>query len=118
MAIAAHRNKFTNTRMAELTARIRPLEQTHKASLAIASLEDLSQAREEFLEALTATVKRKFALSQKLYYEFSNKAGKLLVRALQTKKASHTIHKLINPNGEAVVTDEGISAQFVQYFTK
>lgn len=94
------------------------LEQTHKASLGNSSLAELSQAREDLLEALTTTLKRKFALTQKLYYEFGNKAGKLLARALQTKKALHTIHKIINSRGEAVVTNEGISSQFIQYFSK
>lgn len=72
----------------------------------------------DLLEVLNAKLNRKFALTQKLYYEFGNKAGKLLARALQSKKASHTIHRINNTRGDAVVTNEGISSQFIQYFSK
>lgn len=118
MSIAAQRNKLRFTRINDLTTRIRRLEQTHKASLAAATLTELIQAREELLETLNVTLKRKFALTQKLYYEFGNKAGKFLARALQTRKASNTIHKIISPAGEALVTNEDIAEQFTQYFSK
>lgn len=118
LSISANRNKLNRSHIADLTARIHVLEQAHKASVADALLTELTQAREELLEALNKSLKRKFLLTQKLYYEFGNKSSKLLARALQSKKASHTIHKISNSAGDSFSRNEEISQQFVQYFSK
>lgn len=118
ISLAAQRNKLRKARINELTDRILTLEQAHKASLAASTLTELTQTREELLEELNHTLKRNYAMTQKLFYEFGNKSGKLLARALQVKKAAHTIHKITTPTGDTLVTTDDISDHFVQYFSK
>lgn len=86
ISLAARRSKAKQARVNELTTRISTLERTHKASLAASSLAELTQVKKELLDELNGKLKRKFALTQKLFYEFSNKSGKLLARALQARE--------------------------------
>lgn len=118
ISLAAKQNKLRKAHINDLTTRIRTLERSHKVSLAASSLAELTQTREEVLEELNQTLNLKFAMTQKLFYEFSNNASKLLARALQAKKAAHTIHAIKYPSGDTLVTTEDISEQFIQYFTK
>lgn len=63
-------------------------------------------------------LKWKYALTQKLFYEFGNKSRKSLARALQVKKAAHTIHTFKDPSGNIKATSEYIADQFVHYFSQ
>lgn len=62
-------------------------------------------------------MKRKFALTHKLYYEFGNKAGKLLANALQKIKVALTIHAITSPTGASVTKSEHIAQHFVRYLS-
>lgn len=86
---AAKRSKLKKACSDELTNRIYTLERKHKSSLAAKALTELTQTREELLEELHKTLKRKYALTHKMFYEFGNKSGRLLARPLQVKK--HTL---------------------------
>lgn len=77
---------------------------------------DLLKAREELLDELQKTLKHKYALSNKLFYEFGNKSGKILAAALQKKRSSHTIHNITFPSGTSLVSSDDIANQFVRYF--
>lgn len=116
ISIAANRSKLK--RIAALSAKIHALKWAHKLSLATKSLADLLKAREELLEELGKTLNHKYILTQKLFYEFGNKSGKLLARALQHKKAATTIHTIKDPGGNIFVSSEDIANQFVQCFSK
>lgn len=100
-----------------LYAKIHSLERTHKLSLATKSLVDLIKAREELLEELNKFLKRKYILTQKLFYEFRNKSGKLLARELQSKKATNTIHTIRDSSGSLFAAPADIANQFVHYFS-
>lgn len=52
-----------------------------------------------------------------MLYEFGNKSGKLQARALQSRKATNTIHTIRDPSGTSFVSSEDIANQFVQYFS-
>lgn len=110
-------NRLKRNRIAALSAKIHTLERAHKLSLATQSLTDLLKAREELLEELGKTLRRKYTLC-KLFYEFGNKSGKYLARAIQLRKAANTIHMIKDPTGKSFMSPEDISDQFVQYFTK
>lgn len=115
MSLSAHRNKTRRTHMAALLAKIHALEQAHKLSLAAIFLKDLIKTREELLEALGKSLKRKYILTQKLFYELGNKSGKLLARALRSKKASHTIR---DSSGASFASSRDIATQFIKYFSE
>lgn len=53
-----------------------------------------------------------------MFYEFSNKSGRMLARAVQHKKATHTIDKIKDASGNSFVSPDDIAAQFVKYFSK
>lgn len=118
ISLTANRNKLKWNHIAALSEKIHTLERAYKLSLATKSLVELIKAREELLEALGKSLKHKYVLTQKLFYEFGNKSGKLLARALQSRKASNTIHTIRDPSGTSLVSSEDIATQFVKYFSE
>lgn len=66
----------------ELLSRLHSLECSHKASLARSTYQDLLTVREELRTLLFHKTKQKLAWAQRAMYEFLNKPGTLLVRAL------------------------------------
>lgn len=70
------------------------------------------------MRELGKTLKHKFTLTKRFFYEFGNKSGKMLARALQIKKEASTIHNIKDPSGNSIVTSDGIADQFIKYFTK
>lgn len=118
ISIVAKRNKARRAHIKEQSIRICALEQAHKQTLATKALTDLLKAKEGLLEELNKTLKRKYALTQKVFYEFGNKSRKLLARALQLRKAASTIHTIKDPAGNTFITPEAIADQFIHYLTK
>lgn len=112
ISMAAHRKKQRRNYINTLSTRIHALERAHKASLATKSLAELLQAREEFREELSKTLKRKYILTQKLFYEFGNKSGKMLARAIQHKKAQNI---LMRSNPQSLVYKNKMK---IKYITK
>lgn len=78
---------------------------------------ELTQLRTELLDELHNNVKRKYMLTQKCFYEYGKKSGKMLARALQAKKVAHTIHSIVDPSGKTMVESDDIAAEFVHYYT-
>lgn len=74
---------------------------------AVASLHDLVRARQELLDELHKRSTRHYILTQKLFYEYGNKAGKLLANALRIKKTRSTVHSLNDSTGRKLVTNNG-----------
>lgn len=70
------------------------------------------------LELMGKQTRRKYILSQTNFYDYGNKASKLLARALQAKKATTTIHSLSDTSGRKVNSTPDIAKQFVNYYTK
>lgn len=118
ISLAAFQNKQRRAHINALSSKIHTLERAHKSSLATKSLEELLQAREALREEIHKSLRRKYILNQKLYYEFGNKSGKLLAKALQHKKATHTIHEIKDSSWKSFVSPDDIATQFVNYFSK
>lgn len=118
ISIAAKQRKARQARIAELSVSNHSLEKKHKQSLAEQTFQELLKAREDLLEELGKSTRCKYALSQHIFYEFGNKYGKLLARALQNKKANLTIHSISDPSGNKVETLTGIAHQFEQFYSK
>lgn len=102
----------------KLSEKIHSLERKHKQSLADQTLQELLKAREDLLEELRKSTGLKFVLSQQIFYEFGNKSGKMLARALQNKKENSTIHSISDPLGNKIETSNGIANQFEQFYSK
>lgn len=117
ISLMLKRRKLRSARITELADRVKTLESAHKRSLAADSLEALLSARKDLLGELQVRLKCKFALTNKLYYEFGNKSGKLLANALQKKKAAHTIHSITTPTGEMLHRSDLIAKQFTSYLS-
>lgn len=66
ISLAAKRRKARKAHIKDLSKRIYSLEKIHKQTLATKSLADLVKAREELLEELGKTLKRKFALHKQI----------------------------------------------------
>lgn len=66
----------------KLTKHIHKLESAHKLTQATSSLQELLQDRAELVEELNKKTKCNYILSQKMFYEYGNKAGRLLARDL------------------------------------
>lgn len=118
LAAAAKRNKEKRKQHSDLIERIRRLEGVHKQSQAFNTLNDLIQARKDLLDLLDKQIQRKYILSKRKFYEFGNKASKMLARALQISKSNATIHHIIDPSGNKLNKTPDIARQFVQYYSK
>lgn len=75
------------------------------------ALQELTQARTELQDMLGVCIRRRL-LSHKLFYEFGNKSGRLLVRALQAKIAALHIHSVKYQAGGTHSTSDRIALNF------
>lgn len=82
IAIATKRRRERQAHISKLSNHIHELEKAHKKTQAISSLQELTQARTELVDELNKRMKHNYILSQKLFYEYGNKAGRLLARAV------------------------------------
>lgn len=98
--------------------KIRKLELVHKQSRAPETYLELTQTRKVLLEIFDRRTCRKFTLNQKLFYEQSNKCGRLLARAIQTKRASTNVHTIKDSLGKSSSVTADIASQFERYYTK
>lgn len=118
MAIAAKKRREKLTHISQLTTSIHELEKAHKRTQSISTLQELSQVRAELVDELNKRTKRNFILSQKMFYEYGNKAGRLLVRVLCVKRATTTIHCIHDLTGKKLTNNDHIADQFVRYYTQ
>lgn len=82
ISLMAKRTRLRKARIKELSDRVKVLERTHKHTLATQGHDELLKAWEELLGELRKTLTRKYTLTNKLFYEFGNKSGKLLAAAI------------------------------------
>lgn len=81
----------------DLLSKISSLERAHKRILAQKTLQDLLAILKLLLEELRHRLKKKYTLSQKLFYEHGNKNEHMLAQVLRSKKSKATIHHLALP---------------------
>lgn len=82
MAIAAKKRREKQAHILQLTTRIHKLEKVLKRTQVIFTLQELTQVRVELVDVLHKRRKCNYILSQKMFYEYGNKAGRFLARAL------------------------------------
>ncbi|XP_018409715.1 PREDICTED: NXPE family member 1-like [Nanorana parkeri] len=77
------RKRERGQRVGELFKELRELELLHKQSLAVLTYRRLIRVREELNDLLFAKTKQRLLRGKRTLYEYSNKPGRLLVRALR-----------------------------------
>lgn len=100
-----------------MTDKILKLEAQHKQSLTTRTANDLLETRKTLQQTLDVTTKRFLFLRKKIYYEYGDKTGKFLVRALKGPWNKNNILCIKNKDGTLDITDELIARQFHDYYT-
>lgn len=116
LRLGALRKRGSQQKIKKLIADIRALERTHKLRGERDALQKLMDARTLLLEEMGRKHKRRVAFSQKLFYDQSNKPGRLLARTLRAKQAASRIHTIRDSGGVAHVTTRSIAGQFRQFY--
>ncbi|XP_077340933.1 uncharacterized protein LOC143986462 [Lithobates pipiens] len=117
IAISASLRKARKAGLAALFAKLRNLEASHKQTLAQHTLEELTDTRALINETLNLNVKKKFILSQKLFYEQGNKCGRFLAQALRKQRNNNVIHHLRSSSGELITHNRDIAKEFEKYYS-
>lgn len=115
LALKTSRKKAHQARTTNSTHKLKTLVLAHKQIQAQQTYLDLTQTRELLLEELNHKIIRKFVLKQKLFYEFGNKYGKYLAKAIQTNKANTNIHTINDSHGRPKVMAPDIASQIEAY---
>lgn len=122
IAAAAKRKQERQKQLTELTTQVQKLERADKQAQLLDTYQSLIKTKLykglALLEALGIKIKRKYILSQKHFYEHSNKSGKRVARALQSKKTASIIHSLMDQSGRKLTCNPDIAKQFVDYYSK
>lgn len=103
--------------MNDLLAKIQTLERAHKLYLAQHTHHELTETRKLLLEELGQKMRSKYTLSQKLFYEYSNKSSHLLAQALCAKKQNKaTVHQLKTSSGNTLKSCLDIAQEFEHFY--
>lgn len=78
----------------------------------------LQQLRELFSHLLDRRARKQLRYLSHKYYEYGNKCGKMLARALQKRRIASHICTLQSPGGEATLHSSGIASLFWDYYTE
>lgn len=101
----------------DLTDMILKLESQHKQSLTERLAADLLDTRKTLQQIMTATSKRFLFFKKKIYYEYGDKTGTFLARALKSPRYKNTILGIKNKEGKLDVVDDLIAKHFHEYYT-
>lgn len=116
--LSSNQKKRKTAKLTDLFAKLKTLEATHKCTLAQSIHMKFIEIRTRIQEQLGHNLKKKFNLSQKLFYEYGNKSGHLLAQSLRTKKARNTIHHLHSQKGQTITKNADIAHEFEQFLSK
>lgn len=100
----------------ELFTQICTLECAHKASLARSTHRELLKAREELRALLFHKTKQKLAWARRTMYEYSNKPGSLLARALRGPRTKTYISHILSSSGRKMTASSDIAAEFRSFY--
>lgn len=117
MQLSAQRKRAKQIKINTLLNKIKDLERAHKLTMAQTQLIELEYTRDQLREELGKKIRKNYTLSHKLFYQHSNKSGRLLARALQTKRANNTIRTIRSAAGQRFSKSEDIAEQFAQFYS-
>lgn len=101
--------------VSNLLTKIQTLERSHKRNLGHHTHQELTETCKLLLEELDQKTRKKYTLSQKIFYEHSNKSGHLLAQALLSEKAKTTVHQLQTPLGNTLKSNPDIAQAFKHF---
>ncbi|KAM9313358.1 RNA-binding protein FXR2 [Gastrophryne carolinensis] len=95
----AYLKKEREKQVALLLQELRSLETRHKQSLDPAPSAKLIKLRETLRDISFVKVRGQIARSRRFFYEFSNKSGRALARALRGQRSRNYIPSILDPGG-------------------
>lgn len=101
-----------------LISHIREAEIKHKKSQSPGALRSLQGLREELSALLEARIHSRLRYISHKFYEFGNKCGRLLARALRRQRASANIPKPQTPRGSVTQIPSQIAYAFREFYAR
>ncbi|CAH2282735.1 Hypothetical predicted protein, partial [Pelobates cultripes] len=77
-----------------LAAQLARLEMLHKQDLRDETYKQLLETRAKLNSCLTSKIQFQFQLTQKTFYEYGNKSGKLLASALRARRQKNHVQRI------------------------
>lgn len=114
--MGAQRKRDKERESSKLTEKISNLESQHKQSLTTQKATELLETRKILQQTIDATTKRFLFFRKKVYYEYGDKSGKFLARALRGPRYNNKILGISNKDGTLDLTDKLIAQHFHDYY--
>lgn len=95
---------------------MKTLETVHKAPLAANTLPRTHTSEKRFTRTRHSNPTTILLLSHKLFYEFSNKSGRLLAKTLRSEQAINRVHSIKDSTGKAQTDPAVIADEFRKYY--
>ena len=114
--LGAQRKREREAKIKEYLTKIEHLSRQHKRTLAEAHLIPLMRVREELNQILFQKTVRNMLWLKRHLYEYANKPGAMLARALRGPKRRTQILRLRNTKGGEVHTSADIAEEFCSFY--
>lgn len=101
-----------------LLAKIRSAELMHKKNVTPIMASELHALQQELATLLDTKIKARIRHLVHKFYEFGNKCGRLLARALKHQRATGHVHKLTSMTGASVIHSSKIANTFREYYAQ
>lgn len=98
--------------------KIRSVELTHKCRVTPDLATELQSLRQELANLPDIRIRVRLHHVSHKFYEFGNKCGRLLARALNCQHASEHVHRLTTTAGSSVVHSSKIADTFREYYAQ
>ena len=115
ISFASARRKRRESRRQELEKSIGDLERQHKRTPNMTLLNTLTQARRDLNNHLSEKVEGNLRFTNQKYYEFGNRASRLLALRLRKQQSSNMVQKLKSGSSTLTKPDE-ISNSFADFY--
>lgn len=102
----------------DLLGKIQKTELIHKRHITPTVTSELQALRQDLSRLLDARIRARMRHVAHKFYEFGNKCGRLLARALRPQRASGHVHKLTSTTGTPVVHSSKIAHAFKEYYAR
>lgn len=115
ISFASGKRKKKEAKQHELQENIKRLEQQHKKTPSTKLLDELKSLRRQLDQLVTEKIEGSLRFTKQKYYEYGNRASKLLALQLKKQQSSNTVQKL--KLDETIITKpDGIAECFANYY--
>ncbi|KAM7369499.1 hypothetical protein PAMP_000739 [Pampus punctatissimus] len=119
IAISSRLKKQRLAQQVELEREIKKLEAQYQQSKTHQVLVSLKEKTQKLDDILTYKAEGALRFADRKYYEFGNRASRLLAFQLRKAQANRTVHKIKCPNNNQMLTQpKDISEAFATYYQK